>query len=495
MKLISKPDPALGLRQRLALTALWACGLWFQLLLVYITRLEVFVGLLPLLWLMHWRGVLPRLIHLVAVFYTLLMAGWTLSLLWGLSPWQCLAVVLGVLGVWARASRKKETWRWGVLGLALLVNLAVNLNQRDAPDLGLLGPVLLVFLSRWVKTKWLRGAPLPRLSALASVLAVLALFRFLPFYITPDTARAPVANRQPGVEVVFASGSHIALDKSPRLFAEHCDSQHWWVGTFETPMLSRLTKVGRHTMASALTGRTSDLMWEDCALGRVVVGNFRHHSLHLLDNRTLKEYWRQEKIGGRPSYMAAAPEMHRVFFSEDIGDTTWVVDYDEHTATLTRHDLPAVDLLYSKNRLYAALHGALARVHPKTMAIQKQVFLPVFIQPQLTLDEKRNVLYVSDIILGRVWLYDADSLRLLGSLFVGPGVRYVDMDAEAGVLYTVNYMNGWLSAWDTKTWTLLGRRWVGQRGRAINHSHDGKKLLFATRVGLMAVTKNFWRSK
>ncbi len=470
--------------------ALWVSGLFMWALFAYSLRPWLLLIHLPWLWVMTGEKLAaPWLCRAYVLLLGLNLLG-LCSMLLALSPITLLGPLLLVAGLMLWLKPSAPPWPLALVVLGGLLNtLARPLN------LFVLDSAVLVLLA-WVF--WPRVlARIPKAAPAGFSLGVglLALSRLWVFYQGVMPFTAPRVNAQPGVTVMLPMASHPGLGQNPRFVLESCDRRHWWVGTAFSPLLTRYDKKFQQAK-SVLRGKATDLAFEDCQRGLMLVGDNQHHRLYVLDNHTLATLYQSPDLKAQVSYMAADPARQRVFFGEDVGFKTWRLDYaNPRRPRLDTFNIPSYDLLYHQGVLFVASKGALLRLDPEDMTVLNRRPLTVPLQPQLFLEATTGTLYVTDILGGRVLVYDAETLAPRDIYWTGPGVRYAWVDAVAGKLITLNYFSGYLDVRSLSTHRLEQRLFVGGKGRAITTTRDGRFLLMVTNVGLISVEPFYKRMK
>ncbi len=307
---------------------------------------------------------------------------------------------------------------------------------------------------------------------------------------------APAVDEQDGVRVVLTVDQADYLSHNVRFFAEDCEGEHWLVGASYGPMLMRIhKKTLKHQWV--LKGRATDTLYQDCVNDRVFLGDYQDHQLYMVDPRTMQLLWTSPGDVGRTATIIGVPALRMVMMAEDWGVGVYRVDYTD----LEKPAVTKLPLQKTTDPRYSRLTGAvyfggdrLVKADPFTGEVLVRTDHRSFPDPHIILDENRGLLYCSNSLSGRVHKFDLYDLSYKGSFPTTLGARYIYYDDYQDAVVLINWLSGELTAYDPDTGRLLTRRQIGRRGRVINATHDGREILIATRVGLVAVQRRLWRN-
>ncbi len=99
-------------------------------------------------------------------------------------------------------------------------------------------------------------------------------------------------------------------------------------------------------------------------------------------------------------------------------------------------------------------------------------------------DPDGRVVFATSLQSGRVYRVDRASGALLGSKFLEPGIRWVQLDADRRRLYVGGFVRGHLFVLDPDTLAVERRAFLGRKIRYFEPLADGR-LLLATSAGIL----------
>jgi hypothetical protein len=146
-----------------------------------------------------------------------------------------------------------------------------------------------------------------------------------------------------------------------------------------------------------------------------------------------------------PTNIALHDEKPILFFTSF--KDTYLAAWDLHSGevVLQTETSPRTDrLVYSErfNEVWVAspLEGAILRYDAETLEFKGKI--PASLGDRtLTIDSKRNLLLVGNFINNRMQVIDLDTMKPVGSFYIGPWIRTIALDEERGVAYVSTVRN------------------------------------------------------
>ena len=308
---------------------------------------------------------------------------------------------------------------------------------------------------------------------------------------------APGVDRQSGVRVLMTVDDAPYMTHNIRFVAEDCGRRHWLIGASTGPLFIRVNKKNFKDYKWVKRGRSTDTLFQDCKNNRAFVGDYRGHELYMVDTRTMRLLWTGKNMG-RTATVIGDPDLRMVVVSEDWGVHVYRVDYqnlNKPRVTVYPFSQPT-DPRYSRaTGLLYFVGDRLVKVDPWQGKILASVDHRGIPDPHIILDDTRQVIYATNSLSGELNIFDMHTLAHRGVWPTRLGDRYLFFDEKYDAIVLINYLNGQLTALDAETGDVLVRRQIGRRGRVINVTHDGKEILVATRVGLVAIERRLWKHK
>lgn len=103
----------------------------------------------------------------------------------------------------------------------------------------------------------------------------------------------------------------------------------------------------------------------------------------------------------------------------------------------------------------------------------------------ITTDRDEKLIYVTDFLLGTLFVVDRQSFRVVKRKWIKSGIRPVELDEKRGLIYVANYLNPYLYILD-RGLRVIKKVYIGNPCRDIRLLKNGR-LFVGTSIGLLEV--------
>jgi len=349
--------------------------------------------------------------------------------------------------------------------------------------------------------RWVRARPVMLTVAFAMALAV-PIFTMVKFM--PQEAFGKKLARQEHVTYLFSP----KLDKLPQA----------WHQLLDTGVDGRLFvmphKKGRHITVIEDDGRASRLFVGDRVSDHSVVRDGVVYTvpgnvLTMIDARKLeiKPQVRLSPVSWRTPWHNYVTFLHmsrdgtRVFSSWDSGEYCVVTDLStyENVAWLPQY-LFGTCFSFDEGRrilvteLYLLFHEVKVLDGASYELIRSKKFLGFGVHHAAFDPHGRHIITI-ELLTGRVAALDPETLQIVKSTRLRPGILWVEPDPKVSLIYVSNYFTGVVTALDARTLGRVASVRLGPTLHLTSFSSDGDGLLAATTAGGFRVDLENWARK
>lgn len=306
--------------------------------------------------------------------------------------------------------------------------------------------------------------------------------------------------RQAGVSTIFVVDENEEWNSDvwePRFVVEDCEGEYYLAGFWNLGKGSgnnnSLFRINKRNLKSRtpITGTqpSSDLAGFDCARKLMFFNNFENGNIRILslkdDSIVFKKNLRDFII----TSSIVDAENSRVFYGSTESRKIVVLDYSDlkHPKTKVLAETKAEDMDFMRGKLYIAGKRWLKIISPETGKTLAETRLTIGPNPMITVNEKENVVYVTNFFTGYMHAYKGDNLSPAGRTWLSPDIYLADFSPYSGRVFVSNWLSGQVFSVDTKTMKLNRVFNCGRRARVFHFSRDGKALLVTTMGGAFRV--------
>ena len=374
--------------------------------------------------------------------------------------------------------------------LAVIISRSILLGLEFNGLIGLIALTVAVLglLGAFTKTS--------RLSRAYAVIGFLALLHAAAFFSgKPFWRKAEILGHDfvRPVLTVFDQNKNISEGLSGqtqvRFLTEDAGGKYYLAGTrYKFPYLFRINKSDPTKIERiSLPGGTSDNLVRVQTDNSVIVGDFEGHRILRVQVdpfRIISELPFSDK---RVGLFQAADDFSRLYLVNDLDDSIYSLDPQNLTilAQVAGKGWNAAMLCDSTGEdIYrTGIDGTLTRYRAPSFIQEASAKLRGAYFFNLELDEKGGRLFASSTSRGFLYELDPLTLAIRQEAPIDRGVRFAAYDTVRNILYVGNYFTGELMVIDPKTLQQLGSVYLGPRLRWLEITADKQRLLIASGFG------------
>ena len=228
---------------------------------------------------------------------------------------------------------------------------------------------------------------------------------------------------------------------------------------------------------------------------RLIVGFWRvadnlFRSLDFEDLEVIKST-SADSYGQQFLTMAELPQEKLLFASEE--GHVIVFDYDLNVIKSTRLHMMTEWVRFDEDKGILVFVGCggptLMTVKADTLEVLNKRWLSFF-SITVDIDPAGNRIFQPRVFFGDIVVCDERSLKTIAKIPLEPGLRDVTYIPEKGLLIANNYFNGNLYFIDAETYKLIRTVWVGSRGRSIKYSPERDRLYLTAGLRVLEIYIN-----
>lgn len=242
---------------------------------------------------------------------------------------------------------------------------------------------------------------------------------------------------------------------------------------------------GRADFKNLAEHNAGDSVLYDIQANHLIFAEAENQRINVVDDRTLDLIASVHEPGRVFTNLYLDPAQRLVYTGDDFTGDIGVFKLDDFTFDRFIPATASRDALRDEqnNVLIATTWGRVRWIDLKTDTVRYSMWTPDF-EIRLAIDAPRRRLYLSLPSLGEIRQIDLDNPRVLKTLKLAPGVRFMRLSDDRRMLFVAGYFDGYLYQIRVPEMELHRKVFVGSRVRSLHIAPGDDRVVCASSLGV-----------